>query len=131
MKRFITLLLIIVCITCSANAETDLSSLSYTDLLALQKAVVAEIISRPEWKQVEVPVGQWIIGEDIPEGYYSITAPKDHLVIVKSTPIGSTSFDFYQVLGKGETAGKVFLKAGCVLEINEAVILSPPISLGF
>lgn len=62
-------------------------------------------MSRPEWKAVEVPAGEWIIGQDIPEGYYSITA-KDKIAITQSNPVGSARDDFYHVLGANETVGK-------------------------
>lgn len=108
----------------------DLSSMSFDELVSFRNAITAELMARPEWKRVQVPVGRWIIGEDIPAGYYSISAPSD-LAIVKSTPDGSSSHDFYHVLAKGEKVGKELFLEGSVFENDAVITLSPPVSLGF
>ena len=62
MKKIFSLivaLLFILLFSVTAAADTNLSEMSYDDLLTLQKELVNEIMSRPEWKEVEVPAGQY------------------------------------------------------------------------
>lgn len=129
MKKLIILIVLCLLVS-SASAELDLSGYSYDQLLDLQKSVTAEIISRPEWKEVTVPAGTWIIGEDIPAGEYCIKNTADSLNIISSTnPSGD--FDVYKTLGKDEVIGKAALNDGSVFSCYYAVILSPAVSLGF
>ena len=133
MKKVIVVLFAALMLFSAAYAETDLSSLSYDELVSLQKKVSAEIMTRPEWKTVEIPIGQWIIGKDIPEGYYSII-PQDSLVLVDGYSDGTKSLSnvlFTYVLSEDETVGKVFLPEGCLLTNNRVIKLAPPVSLGF
>lgn len=78
-KSVIAALLVVVMafgIHYAVFAETDLSSLSFEELLALQDKVYAELMNRPEWTEVTVPAGVYEIGMDIPEGMWTITAEK-------------------------------------------------------
>ena len=61
MKRLIALIIAVVCMIPAAAlaAGTDLASLSFDELLALRAALESEIVSRPEWKEVNVPAGTW------------------------------------------------------------------------
>lgn len=129
MKKLISIILIL-CLFPVVSLADDLSSMSYEDLITLSRQITAEIMSRPEWKEVDVPSGEWVIGEDIPEGYYSITAT-DRTAIVSATPIGSKAEDFYHVIGEGETVGKAFFKTGSIFKTSRTVILAPPKGLGF
>lgn len=129
MKKLVAMILLIVCMAGVATAETiDLSSLSFEDLMALRNQLNEEIISRPEWRSVNVPEGTWIIGEDIPEGTYSISAP------------AYTSIEIYDEKGKKISThhiffdlpvGKAILKAGWTLEAKGPISIAPPISLEF
>ena len=64
MKKLFCLFLIVCLIPVFAAAETDLSSMSYAELVELSQQITKEIMSRPDWKQVEVPAGVWNIGTD-------------------------------------------------------------------
>ena len=130
MKKLICLMLILCLLPVIALADFDLSSMSIGELRQLQQRINAEIITRAEWKEVEVPAGEWIIGEDIPEGYYSIRAT-DKIAIVEAAPPESKLDDFYHVLGKGEEVGKVLFVAGSIFKTSSTVILAPPKGLGF
>lgn len=131
MKKLL-LVALVACLlfSCAAADGVDLSAMSFDDLVSLRNAVTAELMARPEWQRVQVPAGRWIIGEDIPAGYYAISAPSD-LAIVKATPVGSSHFDFYHVIAKGEKVGKELFVEGSVFETSDVVALSPPVSLGF
>ena len=129
MKKLIILIVLCLLVS-SASAELDLSGYSYDHLLDLQKSITAEIISRPEWKEVTVPAGKWIIGEDIPAGAYCIKNTADSLNLIKSTsPTGD--HDIYKTLGADEIIGKAPLNEGSVFSCYYAVILTPAVFLGF
>lgn len=129
MKRFFALLLCLVFVAGFAAAE-DLSSLSFEDLVALQRAVVAEIMSRPEWKEVTVPGGEWVVGVDIPAGVYCISAGKSGGYIeVKN---GQRSVLIQGIRDEAHKIGRIELLDGYVVEIERgSLIFSPAVGLGF
>lgn len=129
MKRFLSLLLILVCITGFAAAE-DLSGLSFDELLALRSAVEREIISRPEWKKVTVPSGTWYVGSDIPAGTYSISATSaGGYIRVKRNGRNIISQGIRDAAHK---YGRVDLLDGDVVEIERgSLIFAPAEGLGF
>lgn len=139
MKKVLVAVIVLVtmfacCFTCAE--EVDLSSFSYNDLISLQKRINKEIMSRPEWKEVTVPVGTWKVGEDIPAGTYSISGGKfmATLTIYKTAEKNfSDMVEMYTFSGMtSNTVGRVTLKEGQYVEIEtEALTFAPPISLGF
>lgn len=131
MKKILVMILAVCLLIPIAAADDgfDLSSLSFEQLLDLKQKVTAEIVSRPEWKAVTVPAGEWIIGVDIPAGYYSMSA--EGLAITEAKPAGSEYFDFYHVLVAGETVGKVQFIEGSIFKTNAPVVLAPPAVLDF
>ena len=50
----------------------DLSALSWDELIALKAQINQELTTRDQWQEVEVPQGLWVVGEDIPEGMWTI-----------------------------------------------------------
>ena len=109
MKKLLCIIMIL-CMLPVISLADDLASMSYNALIELSRQVTAEIMSRPEWKEVEVPSGEWTVGVDIPAGVYSIT------------PVGSSAnFSCYDENGMlqvnllcfdGKPIGKVELKEG-------------------
>ncbi len=112
-----------------SGKKINMSALSYDELIEIQKAATAEIMSRPEWKEVEVPAGVWIIGQDIPAGFYSIT-PKSYVTFKYYESVDTDYWNYYSLSG-GEGLGKYELKEGMKIDINGTVILAPPKGLGF
>ena len=74
MKRIICLFLFLCFLPVACFAELDLSGFTLEQLYYLQKAVSQEILNRSQWQHVEVPQGYYVVGEDIPEGHWTITA---------------------------------------------------------
>ena len=134
MKRLSGILIALVLLFTFAIAE-DLSSMSFDDLIALQKKIAAEIMTRPEWKKVEVPVGVWRIGEDIPAGTYCIISNESStLVQVWRNAINDYSdhgLIYNEVISSSSPYGKMILEDGWIFTANDPVIFSPPMSLGF
>lgn len=126
MKKLFCLFLIICLVPVFAAAET-LSSMSYDELVELSQQITKEIMSRPEWKQVEVPAGVWNIGTDIPEGSYSVKPVNRSLNFFvyneKGILVGNFIID--------EQLGRVELESGWKLKITYPVYFAPPMALGF
>ena len=138
MRKLVSVLLSIVMIFSFsfAFADTNLSDMSYDDLIALQRAVVKEIMSRPEWKEVVVPAGNWVVGVDIPAGTYSIrTEARSCGLTVWRKAIDDYSNNglyYNEVIGKDKKdCGKIELSDGMVVCLSNDAIFSPPKSLGF
>lgn len=55
-------------------SEIRLSEMNYSELVALKDQIDLVIWNSDEWQEVKVPQGVWKIGEDIPEGHWTITA---------------------------------------------------------
>ena len=135
MKRAFIIALAIVLVTSVAYAAPDLTELTYDQLIALQHYITHEIMRRPEWKEISVPKGHWVIGVDIPEGYYCIT-PKTYCYL----RLWGYEYNDYSTNGgllyhdsidTGEKLGKIWLQEGWVLDVDNDIIMSPPVVLGF
>lgn len=129
MKRFLSLLVLFVLLSVSAVAETDLSALSFDDLVSLQRKLSLEIMSRPEWKETTVPAGEYTVGEDIPAGVYSITAIEWMAAITYKKPNAYVKDSF--VISKGESVNKINLPEGTTIVIDHKVIFAPSKGLDF
>lgn len=138
MKRIIILALIVLMAIPAAAEDLDLSKLSFDELVILHKNIQLEIISRPEWKEVHVPAGHWIVGQDIPAGKYSFE--KDYKYSGHINVWGLSVGDYSRngglivnmpVYGDHEIVGRIELKTGNVLDLGCAFIIRPALSLGF
>ena len=132
MKKLLILAIVLFMIPIAeADDGIDLSALSYAQLVDLQQRISAEIVTRPEWKEVTVPSGTWTVGKDIPAGEYSISATKTGGYLRIRDERGS----LLQGCGIREAEdriGKVELKEGYTVEIERgSLIFAPAISLGF
>ena len=132
MKKLLILAIVLFMIPIAAADDgIDLTALSYAQLVDLQQRISAEIVTRPEWKEVTVPSGTWTVGKDIPAGEYSISATKTGGYLRIRDERGK----LLQGCGIREAAdriGKVELKEGYTVEIERgSLIFAPAISLGF
>ena len=76
MKKIITiyLTLLLVLFTSFVFAESiDLSSLSFDELAVLETRIIKEMMSKPEYKEVTVPLGVYKVGVDIPAGKWTLS----------------------------------------------------------
>lgn len=139
MKKLTALVLSLILLTSVSLAEVDLSSYSYDQLLELNRQVQFEIMSRPEWKEVTVPMGNYVIGEDIPAGKYTLTAApgqSGNVVVWGKEPynyVDGGGLIFNEIIGykEGDVIGRIELNKGNILEIGCSVIFSPYKGLGF
>ena len=137
MKRFLCTLLIMCTIcACSFADSVDLSAYTFDELKALQEAISAEIVTRPEWKETKIPSGQWVVGTDIPVGEYRITIPEGsaaHLNIIDPSErkTKQTVIDWF-AFNDTDFLGKMILKEGYIITLSAgSVIFSPVLPLGF
>lgn len=117
----------------------DLSSFTYTELQKLKGQIEAEMETRPEWPGVYVPSGVYMVGEDIPEGTYSVRLcdqkQKGHVSVwgkAVDDYFGGGGLVISMVFG-WETLfyGKADLKKGWIVEVSGDCYFGPPIKLGF
>lgn len=131
MKKLLSLIIVSLLIFTSAYAEVNLSDFSFEELLELQKQVNSEIISRPEWKEVKVPSGTWIVGEDIPAGFYSIS-PKELGAYLRIRDAKGKIAISGGIRHDEDLIAKYELKEGYTVEIEDgALYFAPAQSLGF
>ena len=128
MKKLICVILCLM-LPVLALADFDLGSMSFDDLVKLNRQIVVEIMSRPEWKEVTVPSGNWEVPADIPSGVYSIKATEDISIVRLEDKDGHLVF--YKTMDQDEVCGKAEFSPGCVLHINKPVIIAPVVPLGF
>lgn len=92
-------------------------------------------MSRPEWKEVTVPSGNWKVGEDIPAGTYCIKVESESCYVsIWRKAIDDFSNDgFYygEVIEIDNPCGKIELLDGMIVSLDNKVIFTPPITLGF
>lgn len=66
----------------------DLDNMTFVELVALNKRVLAAMWASGEWQEVEVPQGVYKIGEDIPAGRWTISpVPGWHVAIAVSSSL--------------------------------------------
>lgn len=131
MKKIICILLLLVCMTSFAVADSfDLSALSFDELMDLRIRLNSEIVSRPEWKEVTVPSGTWTVGKDIPAGEYSLL-PGDEGGYIRLKR-GGKNIVSQGIRDQNDVYGKIELQDGDIVQIERgSIIFAPPIGLGF
>lgn len=77
MKRLISVLLLIMMVSCACAEDIDLSGLSYAELVALKDRINLAIWISQEWQEVTVPQGTWKVGKDIPAGHWTVKCHPD------------------------------------------------------
>lgn len=126
MRRLFALVLVSILMFCSvATAESiDLTSLSFEELIALRQEIDLLLFASDEYKNVPVPAGDYVIGEDIPAGVYTLECDGGYAMI---TVYSNASKDLMSMgachsVGGGETVGKIELKEGQIIEIEMGTI---------
>lgn len=63
----------------ATSDEIDLSGMSFDELVALKDKINLAIWNSEEWQEVDVPIGVWVVGEDIPAGKWTLTCKNGYL----------------------------------------------------
>ena len=128
--------------------------MSFDDLVALREKIDLAIWNSQEWQEVTVPQGIWKVGEDIPEGHWTIK-PADGVYCFISygsklednnKEVSYKSDDYYHVILTSETQRSfekgedviqtdIDMKSGAYIEIEAGDVVFSPYSgkpkLGF
>lgn len=134
MKKIAAFLLaLVLCLgSFPAFADVDLSAYTQEELLALRDSINQELLKRGIEKEVEVPPGIYVVGEDIPAGTYTITTHATSWFCSLNVSNKSGKKVFYGSFNNGEKIGKLVLEDGFTVEIEyEAAVFSPYQGLGF
>ncbi len=134
MKKIVALLLaLMLCLgSFPAFADVDLSAYTQEELISLRDLINQELLKRGIEKAVEVPPGIYIVGEDIPEGTYTITTYASSWFCSLNVSDRSGKRVFYGSFNDGEKIGKLVLENGYTVEIEyENAVFSPYQGLGF
>lgn len=136
MKKFFAMLLVALMVLGGsvASAERiDLSALSLEELIALRQEIDLLIFGSDAYKNVAVPAGDYVVGEDIPAGTYTLESEGYGMISVYA----DASKDIMGMkachsVGGGETVGKIELVDGQLVEIQMAsIIFKTYAGLGF
>ena len=136
MKKLVCALLIALFVTVAAYAETGLEEYSFDELMQIRNLLNAEIMSRPEWKEVTVPAGTWVVGQDIPEGVYSIRNNTKQYVNFsvwreEKDNYSNNGLVYNELIKGGDSFGRIELKTGWIFVSGYQLVFTPPVSLGF
>ena len=82
-KLFCAFLILALFLPLAASADVDLSGMTFDELVALREQINLAIWNCQEWQEVTVPQGLYVVGEDIPEGTWTIKAATDHFTVIK------------------------------------------------
>ena len=136
MKKLVCALLIALFVTAAAYAETGLEEYSFDELMQIRNLLNAEIMSRPEWKEVTVPAGTWVVGQDIPEGVYCINNNTKQYVNFtvwrkEKDNYSNNGLVYNELIKGGDSFGRIELKTGWIFVSGNQLVFTPPVSLGF
>lgn len=128
-------------IACAMEENVPLMADSLSQLNTNEIAVIELILKRELQRRnfsengVVVPMGEYIVGVDIPSGAYSITLAEIDSIPMSIVTIFSESGDVdghYYLMEENDIVGKVTLKDGQTVKISsDSVTFAPYIGLGF
>lgn len=138
-----------------AHAEVDLSGMTLSELIELSQQVTMAMWETEEWEEVEVPIGVYEIGVDIPAKHWNIAAGDGHFpTIVYASKLDasgrdaewedtiyeewlmSSSYDYYEdYAGEYPESIDLDLSDGGYLIVEEGSVIFTPytgkVDLGF
>lgn len=136
MKRIALILVFLLAVSsispAVASGTVDFSGLSLDALIMLKTWINEEIAERTkDEKKVCVPVGEYIIGADIPAGTYTVIN-EDSLVAQVSVYSGTGQLVTIYSMKENESIGKITLQTGQNIRITYGpVYFSSYKGLGF
>ena len=132
MKRLLVIALVLVLtlpLAGVANVSVDVDSMSYEELVALSEKVQLALFGRSLMDGVEVPLGKYVVGKDIPAGAYVISASGYHASVSVQTWLsdGETQ-DVFFVLEDDESQ-KITLSDGMIINIYSIAKFTGKVSI--
>lgn len=111
------------------DCTTIIQGMSYDELVSLNKQINLAIMQSDEWREITVPIGEYIVGEDIPAGTYTVTTGESYCSLeIHSNGKKVHDFDSFGP----EVIGKLALTDGQVVLVEyDYVVFKPYVGLGF
>ena len=136
MKRLLCLALVLLFVVPAfAEGLPDISKLSKEQLLELNGQICKQIELLDEFEPFEVPVGYWIVGENIPAGEYCISVKNlDRYSYVNIPREKNNGKEYNHSMGNEDELPYVVLVEGAEVNIfTSSVMFSPakPVKFGF
>lgn len=133
MKKLILVALAVAmllpCIALAAPQTIDLEAMSFDDLKKLSNDVFKAMMASADFKEVPVPAGSYVIGDQIPAGEYNISTKSVMATITVTNK--ESSFPDLKIISEGEDIGRMVLEDGMSIEFSAGVIFKPFAGLGF
>lgn len=131
-KKFLSVVLALCLLPVIALAEVDLSAMSVDELIELNKAVVMELMSRKDFKEVTIPAGEYKVGEDIPAGIYTVKVKANQFASLNVLDSKKNYTSKIYVVEVDNPIGKLVLEEGEIVATTYgSVIFTPYAGLGF
>jgi len=130
MKKLVAALSVLALLLPFAYAETSLSDLSFTQLIDLRRQIDEALWACEEWQEVEVPIGTYVIGEDIPAGKWTLECLEWNAYILLYSDLDhftSKDYDVFNVkaISEGQTCN-ITLEDGNILDIQLSPVKFTP-----
>ena len=137
MKKILLFIMVGMLLSC-ALADVDLTGMTYEELIELRQKVDNAIWASDGWQEVSVPAGKYTIGEEIPEGKWTIKGDD----VISLITVYKTKEDFDNQTGNLITVMSISngnicnldLSAGQYISIDSGKVLFTPFTgtaLGF
>lgn len=131
MKKHVFLLISVLVISCATlcyAANIDLSGMSFNELVELQSEVNKALWASDGWKKVEVPVGTYEVGSEIPAGKYTVSRYEDEgfQYFRVGTKIEKGRLRGYTITSDLEHPLNVILEEGTFIEISDKPAIFTP-----
>lgn len=131
MKKLITLLLIAaLLLPAAALADLpDISGLTHNELIELNHRIQMRLFSEKLINGVNIPIGRYTVGEDIPAGSYRVAISAENGLIAISSPEGK-SVCSYLVGSTFNVAeiGKITIEEGQIFDLTYCSVTLYPYS---
>ena len=123
MKKLFAVILVVMLLPLIGVAEVIvvIDSMSYEELVALMEKVQMALFGYSIAEGVEIPIGKYVAGKDIPAGGYILSYDGNDVIIYIKTslPGGEFPFDMVETLESGESV-KLFLDDGMILKLESS-----------
>lgn len=131
MKRLVFALIILLLVPSLsfATENVDLAAMSVEEIVVLKTRIAEELMTRGELKTVEVPMGDYVVGKDIPSGEYSVTTKSEAFMLTVYNKDG-TLLDYYYSFDD-ESIGRLVLENGQQVSLMQPMLFSVYEGLGF
>lgn len=125
MKKALCLIVLLCAVPLFAMGAENLADLTIDQLIRLKTDILAELMVREEIKEVNVPAGEYIVGQDIPAGNYTVTTDSALCMIQVNV------YEKMHTLSRGEQIGKLVLNNGDQVSIIGNCVFAIYQGLGF